>query len=46
MVGTFDFAYVGFAVIWGLVFFAEFPDAISIAGIALIVIAGILSMRG
>jgi drug/metabolite transporter (DMT)-like permease len=46
MVGTFDFAYVGFAVIWGLVFFAEFPDAISIAGIALIVIAGILSVRG
>lgn len=46
MVGTFDFAYVGFAVIWGLVFFAEFPDAISIAGIVLIVIAGILSVRG
>lgn len=45
LVGTFDFAYVGFAVIWGLVIFAEFPDALSIGGIALIVIAGILSLR-
>ncbi|WP_244519090.1 DMT family transporter [Paracoccus alcaliphilus] len=45
MVGTFDFAYVGFAVIWGLVFFAEVPDAISSLGMLLIVGAGILSLR-
>ena len=45
MVGTFDFAYVGFAVLWGLVFFANLPDAISIAGISMIVVAGILAVR-
>ena len=45
MVGAFDFAYVGFAVIWGIVFFSEVPDPISILGMALIVSAGLLSLR-
>jgi len=45
MVGTFDFAYVGFAVFWGVVFFAEIPDAVSTLGMLLIVGAGILSLR-
>jgi drug/metabolite transporter (DMT)-like permease len=45
MVGTFDFAYVGFAVLWGLVFFAEVPDIVSIAGMSMIVAAGVLSIR-
>lgn len=45
VVGIFDFAYVGFAVIWGALFFAEIPDAMTLAGIALIVVAGILSLR-
>ncbi|MEM7597068.1 MAG: DMT family transporter [Pseudomonadota bacterium] len=45
VVGVFDFAYVGFAVIWGAVFFAEIPDGITLAGMALIVFAGILSLR-
>ncbi|MEL6794738.1 MAG: DMT family transporter, partial [Pseudomonadota bacterium] len=36
MIGVFDFAYVGFAVIWGLLFFAETPDAYALLGIALI----------
>lgn len=45
IVGTFDFAYVGFAVIWGLVFFAERPDAISWVGIGMIVVSGMLSVR-
>lgn len=44
-VGTFDFAYVGFALIWGVVFFAELPDATALAGIALIVAAGVLAVR-
>lgn len=44
-VGTFDFAYVGFALIWGIVFFAEMPDGPALAGISLIVIAGILAVR-
>ena len=45
MVGTFDFAYVGFAVLWGLVFFAEVPDIVSMAGMLMIVAAGVLSVR-
>lgn len=43
--GTFDFAYVGFALIWGALFFAERPDNIALAGIALIVVAGVLAVR-
>ncbi len=45
MIGAFDFAYVGFAVIWGVVFFSEVPDMISTLGIILIVSAGVLSLR-
>jgi drug/metabolite transporter (DMT)-like permease len=45
VIGTFDFAYVGFAVIWGMIFFAEVPDLTSTLGIILIVGAGILSLR-
>lgn len=45
VIGIFDFAYVGFAVLWGLVIFAEVPDLISLTGIALIVVAGIMSLR-
>lgn len=44
-VGTFDFAYVGFALIWGALFFAERPDNVALVGIALIVIAGVLAVR-
>jgi len=44
-VGTFDFAYVGFALVWGALFFAERPDNVALAGIALIVIAGVLAIR-
>lgn len=45
IIGTFDFAYVGFAILWGLVFFAEVPDLLSLVGIAFIVAAGIMSLR-
>lgn len=45
VIGTFDFAYVGFAVLWGFVFFAELPDVISIFGMILIVTAGVISLR-
>jgi drug/metabolite transporter (DMT)-like permease len=44
-VATFDFAYVGFASVWGVLFFAEVPDGITIAGIGLIVVAGVLAVR-
>lgn len=45
IVATFDFAYVGFASIWGLIFFGEFPDAMALVGMIMIVGAGILSVR-
>ncbi|MGI9507217.1 MAG: DMT family transporter [Geminicoccaceae bacterium] len=45
IVATFDFAYVGFASIWGLIFFGEIPDSIAFAGITMIVVAGTLSVR-
>jgi len=45
VVATFDFAYVGFAVICGFVFFNEVPDAIAVGGMALIVIAGVIAVR-
>ncbi|MEM7225021.1 MAG: DMT family transporter [Pseudomonadota bacterium] len=45
VVATFDFAYVGFAVVCGFIFFNEVPDATSIGGMALIVIAGVIAVR-
>jgi drug/metabolite transporter (DMT)-like permease len=45
IIGTFDFAYVAFALVWGLVFFDEIPDLVSLVGIAMIVAAGIISLR-
>lgn len=45
VVGIFDFAYVGFAVIWGLVLFADIPNASALTGIVLISVAGGLSVR-
>jgi len=45
IVGTFDFSYLGFAPIWGYLFFAETLDITSVFGIALIVSAGVLAIR-
>ncbi|WP_367274868.1 DMT family transporter [uncultured Maritimibacter sp.] len=45
MIGAFDFAYVGFAVIWGIVLFNETPDLIASIGMIMIVGAGVLSLR-
>jgi drug/metabolite transporter (DMT)-like permease len=42
LVGTFDYAYVAFAVIWSYLLFAELPDAGAVAGMALIAAAGVL----
>lgn len=45
IVGIFDFAYVGFAVIWGVVIIGEVPSMGAFAGIALITMAGALSVK-
>lgn len=44
IVATFDFSYIAFAVIWGMMFFDEFPDGMAWLGMALIVGAGILAV--
>jgi drug/metabolite transporter (DMT)-like permease len=45
IVATVDFSYLAFATVWGLVFFAEVPDAITVTGMIMIVAAGVLSVR-
>ena len=40
-IATFDFAYVGFAALWGL-FFAEVLDLLTVTGMARIIVAGVL----
>lgn len=45
-VATFDFAYVAFAALCGFVLFQEVPNPKAMAGIILIVSAGILAVRG
>lgn len=44
-IATFDFAYVAFAVLWGVVMFQEIPSAVGAGGMILIVFAGILAVR-
>jgi len=45
VIGIFDFAYVGFALLWGASFFAEVPDPVFAVGMVLIVIAGVMTLR-
>ena len=42
IIGTFDYAYLVSAAIWGFVFFSETPDAFTWVGMVLITIAGLL----
>lgn len=44
-VATFDFAYVGFAGLSGVLFFAEVLDDVTITGMLLIIAAGVLAVR-
>jgi len=43
-VAAFDYSYLVFSLIWGSLFFAELPDALSLVGIVVIVVAGFLSL--
>ena len=42
IVGAFDYSYLVFAALWGVIFFGETLDALTIVGIAMIVSAGLL----
>ena len=46
IISTFDFSYVAFAAAWGVIFFTETLDAWTLTGMGLILIAGVLSLRG
>jgi len=39
--GVYNYTYLVFSLIWGAIFFAEFPAWVSLSGIVVIVIAGI-----
>ncbi|MEE8297278.1 MAG: DMT family transporter, partial [Hyphomicrobium sp.] len=45
IVGTFDYAYLVFAALWGFVIFAETPDAATLIGMILIAASGFLVAR-
>jgi len=42
IIGTFDYAYLVSAAVWGFIFFAETPDVFTICGMVLITAAGLL----
>lgn len=45
IVSTWDFSYLAFAVLWGVVLFSELLDMVSMLGIAFIALAGIIVVR-
>ncbi|MEM1045241.1 MAG: DMT family transporter [Pseudomonadota bacterium] len=42
IIGTFDYAYLVSAALWGFVLFSEQPDTLTLTGMALITVAGLL----
>ena len=44
IIATFDYAYLPFAAFWGWVFFADRPNLPTVAGMALIALAGLLAL--
>lgn len=46
VIATFDYAYLIFAAFWGYVFFREVPGLWTLSGMALIIGAGLLVLRG
>lgn len=45
LIGTFGYAYLIFAVLWGFLLFGEVPDGATITGMVLITAAGLLVVR-
>ncbi|WP_287364988.1 DMT family transporter [Mesorhizobium sp.] len=45
IISTWDFSYLAFAVLWGIVLFSERLDAASMLGIVVIALAGIIVIR-
>lgn len=45
IIAIYDYSYVAFAIVWGVLIFAEIPSSLVTAGIVMIVAAGIVSIR-
>jgi drug/metabolite transporter (DMT)-like permease len=45
-IAAFDYSYLVFGLAWGIIFFSEFPNWISLSGIVLIIAAGFLALFG
>ncbi len=45
VVASFDYSYLVFSALWGLVFFAEVPDSLTILGMVMIAVAGLIAVR-
>ena len=45
IIAVYDYSYVAFAVIWGVLIFSEIPAPLVTVGIVMIVVAGIISIR-
>ena len=46
VVATFDYAYLVFAGLWGALLFAEVPDPLTLLGMSMIAVGGVLAVRG
>lgn len=44
-VSAFDYSYLAFSAIWGAIFFAEMPDLLTLTGMVMIAVAGIIAAR-
>ena len=44
-IATFDYFYLAFSAIWGLLIFSEIPDPLTILGMMLIAIGGLLAVK-
>ena len=44
-VATFEYTYLVFVAVWDIVFFATYPGAMSLTGMGLIVVAGLLVLQ-
>jgi drug/metabolite transporter (DMT)-like permease len=45
VVATFDYSYLAFAALWGLLVFSEVPDRFTTLGMGMIAVAGLIAIR-
>lgn len=45
IIAIFDFSYIAFAILWGVLMFSEIPDFIAVVGILLVVSGGLIVVK-